>query len=229
VISVKKDGRYGVKGGELSLYDMFTNMPKNEHFRNIWLFTLEPFGVTPKSNKYDLFLTEKQKEKAHNFLKRYTTKTLIGINLEGAVKGKIIEFIQLLQICNGLFKVNKNIHIIIITTPINFKNVKRKIFQTNLDYVDVSYKTDTILDAAAIINEMDLIITPDTSIVHVASALNRPVVSIHENNMDSYKLFAPTSDLAKTVFSKSKNSLNGFSINLLLELSLELLSKKETN
>jgi ADP-heptose:LPS heptosyltransferase len=227
VISVKKDGRYGVKGSELSLYDIYTKKPVNEHLRNILLLTIEPFGVSPKSNKYDLYLTEKQKEKAQNFLKQYGVKTLVGINLEGAVKGKVIDFIQLFQICNGLFKVDKNIQIIIIASPKNFKRVKRKILKTKLDYLDVSYKTDTIIDAAAIINEMDLIITPDTSIAHVASALNRPVVTIHEKNFDSYELFAPTSDLAKTVFSKSKNSLNGFSVNLVLELSLELLSKNK--
>jgi ADP-heptose:LPS heptosyltransferase len=71
---------------------------------------------------------------------------------------------------------------------------------------------------------MQLIITPDTSIAHVASALNKPLVTIHENNIDSYHLFAPTSELNKTVFSKTKNSLNGFSVNKLLKYSKELIS-----
>ena len=229
IISVKKDGRYGVKGSELSLYDIYTKKPKNEHFRNILLLTLEPLGIRPKSNNYDLFITDKQKEKAQNFLKRYSSKTLVGINLEGAVKGKRIKKNELYQICKGLFQIDNNVQIFIFATPINFKIVNEKITKLKLNYVVSSYKTDTIIDAAAIINELELIITPDTSISHVASALNRPVVTIHENNNYSYELFAPKSDFAKTVFSKSKNSLKGFSVNLLLESCIELLSKNKNN
>ncbi len=51
VISVVKEGRYGVKGSELGLYDYFTEKSKDAHFQDIWLNTLSPFGVTPKSKK----------------------------------------------------------------------------------------------------------------------------------------------------------------------------------
>jgi ADP-heptose:LPS heptosyltransferase len=105
IISVKKDGRYGVNGSELSLYDVYTNKPEKEHFRNILLLTLAPFGITPKTNKYDLFITNKQTEKARKFLKQYASKTLVGVNLEGAVKGKRIKFIELFKICDGLFQI----------------------------------------------------------------------------------------------------------------------------
>ena len=56
----------------------------------------------------------------------------------------------------------------------------------------------------ALIKNLDIIITPDTSISHIASAFNKPIVSIHENNLNSYKLFTPTSSLSKTVFATEK-------------------------
>ena len=93
-----------------------------------------------------------------------------------------------------------------------------------LDYVQISYKTNKILDVAALISKLNLIITPDTSIAHIASAFNKPVVTIHENNQDSYQLFAPISQLNRTVFSESKDSLNGFSLNLLLSYTFELIN-----
>ena len=65
----------------------------------------------------------------------------------------------------------------------------------SLPYVVPSYKTASVLDVAALIQNLQLIITPDTSIVHIASAFNRPVISIHENNQDSYQLFAPKSEI----------------------------------
>ena len=121
------------------------------------------------------------------------------------------------------FQQNNNIQVIILTSPGNYRRTSQKVKEMGLDYVEMSYKTHTILAVSAIINQLDLIITPDTSIVHIASAFNKPLVTIHENNQDSYLLFSPVSKLHRTVFSKSKNSLNGFSINLLLDYCFELI------
>ena len=223
VISVSKKGRYGVNGDELKLYDYFTEKPKDAHFRDIWLETLTPFGIKPKSNHYDLFCTDVQKQVAYNFISKFHDKFLIGINLEGAVKGKKIEFKDLEEICRRLVYVHNNIQVIILSAPNNFKRVGEMIRKMKLNHVVNSFKTNTIMDIAALIDQMDLIITPDTSIAHIASAYNKPVVTIHENNQDSYKLFAPTSNLNRTVFSKSKHSLNGFSLNELIVHCLELI------
>ena len=228
VISVKKDGRYGVDGSELLLYDFYTEKPSNAHFRDIWLATLKPFGVKPKSNVYDLFITDTQQKQAQNFIKQYSSKFLVGINLEGAVKGKKIKFSELWQICQGLHKANNNIQVIILTTPGNLQSIYEKVTESSLDYVVTSYKTDIILDAAALISQLDLIITPDTSIVHIASAFNKPIVTIHENNQDSYQLFAPTSDINKTVFSPKKDTLEGYDVQKVIEYANQFINKDLT-
>lgn len=223
VISVSKKGRYGVKGSELMLYDFYTENNDGLHFRDIWLETLTPFGIKPKSNHYDLFCTDAQKQVAYNFISKFHDKFLIGINLEGAVKGKKIEFKDLEEICRRLFYVHNNVQVIILSAPNNFKRVGKMIRKMDLDYVEQSFKTNTILDLAALIDNLDLIISPDTSVIHIASTYNKPIVTIHENNLHSYKLFAPTSKLSRTVFSKSKNSLNGFSVNELIAYCLEII------
>jgi len=224
VISIKKDGRYGVNGNELSLYDIYAEKPKKGHFRDIWLGVLKPFNITPKSNKYDLFINDELINQAQNFTKKYSSNFLVGINLEGAVKGKKIRFPELFKICKGLNKQDINIQIVILTAPNNFQEASLIVQKMALNYVEMSYKTNKILSVAALISQLDLIITPDTSIVHIASAFNKPVVSIHEDNRDSYELFAPTSKLNRTVFSMSKKSLQGFSLDLLIKYCIELIN-----
>jgi len=226
VISVQKDGRYGVNGKELSLYDFYTAKPINTHFRDIWLETLKPFGINPKSNNYDLFITDNQQKQVQEFINQYSSKYLIGINLEGAVKGKKIKYPELYKICKGLHKANNDIKIIILTTPNNLQSVKQKVRESSLDYVVTSYKTNTILDVAALISHLDLVITPDTSIVHIASTYNIPIVTIHENNQDSYKLFSPVSKISKTIFSNKKDSLEGYSVSELIKYSNKFLQNK---
>jgi ADP-heptose:LPS heptosyltransferase len=92
-----------------------------------------------------------------------------------------------------------------------------------LPYVVPSYKTASVLDVAALIEKLDLVISPDTSIVHIAAAFSKPVISIHENNQDSYQLFAPTSEINRTVFAKSQKGINDFSVPLLLRYCDELM------
>lgn len=227
IISVIKEGRYGVKGDELKLYDRFTDKPKDTHFRDIWLDTLRPFGVVPKSNEYDLYITDKQEQIAINYLKQYYPKCLIGINLEGAVKGKRIQFAELERICKGMYQANNNIQIIILTKPGNFQITNKKILKIALNYVVTSYKTKSILDVAALIKHLDLVITPDTSIVHIASAFNIPIVTIHEDNRDSHQLFAPTSKYSRTVFSEFSDRLEGYNVNKIIENSINVIAKNE--
>ena len=224
IISIKKDGRYGVGGNELSLYDVYTKKSTKSHFRDIWLGVLEPFDIKPKSNDYDLFITSELNNKAKIFIKQYSSKFKVGINLEGAVKGKKIEFTALYQICQDLHKQSNNIQIIILTSPKNFKKVGQHVKKMALHFVGMSYKTDKILDVAALISQLDLVITPDTSIVHIASAFNKAIVTIHEDNRDSYELFAPTSELYRTVFSSSKKSLKGYSVDFLVSHCIELIN-----
>ena len=52
----------------------------------------------------DLFIEDNLISQAKIFIKKYTSKFLVGINLEGAVKGKKISFSELYRICEGLHK-----------------------------------------------------------------------------------------------------------------------------
>jgi ADP-heptose:LPS heptosyltransferase len=225
VISVKKKGRYGVNGDKLKIYDFYTEKPDHTHFRDIWLSTLNPFDIVPLSKKFDIFYTEKQGLKAKEFLSKYSKRFLIGINLEGAVKGKKISINKFKEICNRLFNLNKNITIIVITSPDNEKIVKKNLLKMKLDFVIPSYSTKSILDASALISNLNLIITPDTSITHIASTFNIPIITIHEDNIESYELFSPLSDLSRTIFSDSKNSLRGFSVDAVIDSSIDILEE----
>jgi len=249
IISVRKDGRYGVTGDELSMYDFYTEKVTNTHFRNIWLSTLHPFGIKPTNNSYDLFPSNDQEEVANIFLKKYESKFKVGpsndqeevaniflkkyeskfkvgINMEGAVKGKKIQDIELENICKGLKKTHKNIQIIIITSPEKIERINELVKKMDLSFVCPSYKTSKILDVAALIKKLDIIITPDTSISHIASAFNIPIVSIHENNQNSYQLFSPTSYLSRTVFSTEKNSLVGYDVKKVINYTNLILMEK---
>ena len=227
VISIHKDGRYGVKGSELQLYDFYTKKDKKGHFGKIWLDTLNFFKVKPVSNKYDIFLSNEERNKAKEFVSNIGSKIKIGINLEGSFKEKQIQPEELKQICKGIYDNYSDIKIVILTTPNKSEKINKIISKMGFNFVIPSYATDTILDVAALIEQLDLIITPDTSIVHVASAFDKPTVSIHENNKDSYRLWKPISTLSKTVFAKSSYGLFDYNVDQIIKYSLDFIRKLE--
>ena len=222
-ISIHKDGRYGIKGEELELYDYFTNKDNKGHFSKIWLDTLTFFGIKSSSHKYDIFLSDLERDRAKNFVLSLGDKIKIGINIEGSFPEKSIQKEELKQICSGLFKNFKNIVIVILSSPSRISNTNKIISEIGLDNVISSYSTETIIDVAALIEHLDLIITPDTSIVHVASAFDKPVVSIHENNQHSFRLWSPSSSLSKTVFAKSNYGLSEYSVEKVIKFSSDFL------
>jgi len=224
IISVAKDGRYGVSGSRLELYDLYTPRNNYMHYREICLATLKPFFIQPNSLKYDLFLSKEVITRAENFLLRLKDSFLVGINIYGAVPGKFIDKDSFLKICNELNSKHKDIHFILLYEPNRLSEVEKYI-DLSIDNITLSYETSTIHDVAAIIKNIDLIITPDTSISHVASVFNKPIVTIHENNKLSHKLFAPVSDDRKVVFSPRKNSLVGFNVARVVEYANELINK----
>ena len=227
IISIHKDGRYGVKGSELKLYDYFTEKDKTSHFGKIWLDTLFFFGVKPRSSSYDFFLGNIERDKAKSFVDSLGKKIKIGINIEGSFPEKSIQKKELEKICVGLHNNFNNIIIIILTAPEKLLQKKKMISKLGLDYVVTSYSTETIIDVAALIEQLDLIITPDTSIVHIASSFDKPIVSIHENNKDSFRLWSPSSTLSKTVFAKSNYGLFDYNVDKIIKYSLEFIRKLE--
>ncbi len=65
-------------------------------------------------------------------------------------------------------------------------------------------ETKNILDVAAWVDRSDFIISPDTSIVHIASAFRKPMIAIYrlDTGDNNSKVWAPNYKDAKQIFSK---------------------------
>ena len=227
IISIHKDGRYGVKGNELKIYDFLTKKEIGKHFGEIWLNTLSFFDIKNSSNKYDIFLSSIEENRAKTFSKKIKSKIKMGINLEGSFKEKQIRPDDLEKICVSIKEKFQDITIVILSHPNRREKTKKMILKMDLEGVMLSYDTKNILDLAALINELDFIISPDTSIVHIASAFNKPIVSIHENNELSYTLWRPTSSISKTIFSQSKYGIIDYKVSEVIDQSCMIIKAIE--
>jgi len=224
VISVEKDGRYGVPGKELMLYDHYSKKGEDEHARDIWLRTIESLTGKVINRNYEIFLNNKSIVKSEKFIEQLDSDFVVGFNLEGAVKGKKISFSDFEELANRIKEILPIAKIILFSHPKRRDQLIRKIDNSDLTNVSMSYQTVSIIDLCALIKKMDLIITPDTSVVHIASAFDIPIISIHEKNLNSFKLFMPKSTISRTVFSNESNSLKGFKIIEVVKFFKEIIN-----
>ena len=229
IFSVQKDGRYGVQGKDLRIYNLFTEKEKNEHARVRWLNTLKPLKVMAKSLDYEIYLDISTQQKAKTFVKKFYGKLIIGINLEGDVEGKKIPFKSVGKLIENINSDFSDIVFLMFCKPTTRANLMTEVKKLGAKNVFLTYETKTILDVAAIIKEIQMVITPDTSIVHIASTYDKPVVSIHEMNSDSFHLFAPVSNLSETIFSPSQKSILGYSEKELYFATKKIIHKLRFN
>ena len=92
-------------------------------------------------------------------------------------------------------------------------------------YSFLSYPTESLLDLAAIIDNLDLIISPDTSIVHMACAFNKPLVAIYRKDMMLFDIWHPISDCNYVVFSDYEDSLKSINVGDIVNKTSRLIKE----
>ena len=83
-----------------------------------------------------------------------------------------------------------------------FSNIESKTGQ-KLNYFDGG-----ILELAEVVRNARLIITPDTSLVHIASCFNVPIVAVYHKVEWNIKRFAPLSDKKAVLISTEENKIS---------------------
>jgi len=224
ILSVSKsEGRYGMNPQEVMPYDYYTN-PNLIHQRDTCLDILRLLEINCQNKSYDVFYSEKNKIDALSFLSLYkASQFIIGLNIEGSNDEKKISKEDVKKIILGLHSMDNNIIIILLHKPNDRDWVSKLIPNEAVSYAFPSYPTDSVIDLAAILDNLDLIISPDTSIVHMACAFNKPLVAIYRNHMPLFKIWHPISDFNYVVFSDYEDSLKSIDVDSIVNKTSKLM------
>lgn len=95
-----------------------------------------------------------------------------------------------------------------------------------LENVKITFsKTRRITDTFEIVAQSDIVISADTSIVHVCSAFNIPVIGLYPDVKWNFEKFAPLSSFNEVIISKNKNSLEGIEAGEIADAYMRLIKK----
>jgi ADP-heptose:LPS heptosyltransferase len=220
----KTEGRYGMNPNDVLPYDFYTNY-KLKHQRDTCLDILRLMNIKCLDKSYDVYYKNHHKQKVVSYLASFdSTSVFIALNIAGSSKNNKISPADVHKIILGLYASKKNIVIILLHKPSDREDISNLIPDEASSFAFLSYPTQSILEAAALIDAMDLVISPDTSIVHIACALNKPLVSIYTANKNNFDKWYPISSSNKVIFSEHISSLESLDISKIIDSSLNLLS-----
>ena len=72
----------------------------------------------------------------------------------------------------------------------------------------IDIQSRSLQDVIVAVKKCDVIITPDTALVHIASAFNRPIIAAFSGWEDNFKKFAPLSEVQQIIRTSSPQSEN---------------------
>ena len=93
------------------------------------------------------------------------------------------------------------------------------------------HRTPKLGDAIDVIAEADLVVTPDTSIVHICSMVGTPTVALFAHRVKNMQRFAPLARLSRSVYPSTVDAgVNAIGIQQVADAVSEMIEKlRETN
>lgn len=210
-----KDGRWGVSGKHLQLFDL---MPERH-----------PKGYDrPISHTYlDIALTlgcsvdSEQPYPLCPSLGFGTREKTIILNHRGSRPSMRLPDAHLIEISKLIQNSLPSYKVKLVPEHPDYHHIAD--LTKDLSNVEVLTPSPTIIPVIEALKTTTLVITPDTSIVHIASAFSKPLIAIYPNKPELFEQWKPLNAAPTvTLFSTSHNSLEGYSLKALLNAIVSL-------
>ncbi|MDR3112531.1 MAG: glycosyltransferase family 9 protein [Elusimicrobiota bacterium] len=156
----------------------------SKHVTQRYESVLRLLGIENSVVSYDIFIGDGEEKEVEKFIESTSAKTAgtdkILINPFSSSKHKCFDFNKLMNLIRLIEKSKLGIAYILCDMRKNFltRNIK------NIERVDSGifvFCSRNILTAAALVKKCDIIVTPDTSIIHIASAFKKKTIGLYLN------------------------------------------------
>lgn len=163
------------------------------------------------------FLSEKSKTKAQEYFKSIGgDRSLLGYNISAGGDGRTWPFHKSEELLEKIRESYKDCEIILLCTPAD-RDKAMQIKNSLTFRVEIIPDNLSLSDVSAIIRGLDCLITPDTSLVHIARSFRVPVVAIYARNLDNYKIWKPFGQGHGQVISDDNNNIEKVAVDRVVD------------
>lgn len=194
----------GLNKENWNIFDISYRKSKGKHISNLYEKILRVLSINNPDLRYYIIIPPEINKKIESLIKNDTN--IIVINPYAASKHRSLNKEKVIEICKKINKENKyNIYIIGEKSKENEINEIIKSLKGRVKYV----KLTGILEVSSLIKKSSFVISPDTSIIHIAAAFKKPLLGIYRQDTDdcNSKVWAPNYKEGKQIFSKDASKL----------------------
>lgn len=154
------------------IYDEVINISQPlGHISTRYVDLLNRLGIIVDDYDYTVMIPEEDAQTARNFIRKITTKKTVSFIPYGSVSERFFSTAQIEAITNHMTKYKGLFHLIILGEQHKIASIP--------DSENVTKNTTpSFFSAAQIIKDSALVISPDTSFVHVSRAFNKKLICI---------------------------------------------------
>lgn len=203
---------FGLNREDWNLFDLSlksgVDFEWTEHITKRYVAYLEKLGFIKETLKvtYDIFLTDKDSDKYKEFLKKIESKNILVLNPYGASKHKSFS----IETLDKIIKFLKSLDVAVVLLYFGNKIRELEVLKNGNSNLYIPEEIKTIQDSSNIIKFANYVITPDTSIVHIAVALNKKTLSVYPPKGGKFGVdhlvWGPLGEKNIVIFCKDKKS-----------------------
>lgn len=207
---------FGYDKGNVNLFSKSINK-NSKTMVDVYKEILENLGFCNLDSNYEVPIKVSSEKKIDEYLKSNRIDKYIAMNFFGAGKRRKFTPKKATELIVKVRNEYPEHKIIILNSPrdkkVIFKIIKRiKCLDSNSN---IFYGEDfkTIYDAISLINKSDIVITPDTAVVHIAKGLKKNIVAFYSENKENYEKWGLSIDEKKNRIYFYNENINNLNIN----------------
>lgn len=190
------------------------------HIKKSYELLLSEFNIKNSIIDYDIRYPKKIDQEIDNFLSTLPKNNRnIVLNIFAGSDDRCLSLAQAKEIDDKLNSLYNDINVIIL-------DHKKVIPDNILNYARI-YVPTSLQHTVALISKASLIISPDTSIVHISATFQRPLIAIYKNAIHNNKLWGPGYNNSQQLFvSNAKTYKDTDIVDQIITASEKYLSSK---
>lgn len=204
------------------------DIPIDSSEKNINIFhsvrilkALLPLGIEipelyPKPILYEDF--DSQVFVEHNFPKLSNGRKMALLNISASKVSRMWQIDNWQKFVSEFSQ--QNIFFVITSEPRH-----RHLAKTLVGEHSSLFPSRNLNDIISLVRKVDVVVTPDTSIVHIASAWNKPTFGIYRGDESSFWWFRPVSDYNRSVVAPSNKDVSDIDYTIVRDEFIAFLDK----
>lgn len=170
---------------------------RNMHYADKFNYIATLLGITESAENYIVPLVPSSMEKAQLFLTENNINEFVLINPFGSGNERKLNKDSINKIISAIKEWDKSLSVVLLSAPDTRDLLDAmSLTTTSIRHFDQS---DSIYDAIAIVEKAKLVVSVDTSIVHVASGFNKPQIAIYKQDKVNFSNWHPNSEHANVI------------------------------